>query len=178
MTLLLIWRMRLIMSLENKITISNASIVDVDDLHNIEALSFSAEQAAKIEAFRYRLNKFPQWFFKAEIDGKIVGLVNGSSSDHKFITDDLYLADGEFDEDGDNLLIYGLAVHPDYRKKGVAHELLLHILCVAKARGKKRASLTCKESLIGFYESFGFRNHGVSESVIGDVISYDMEIDL
>ena len=109
------------MSSEHKITISNASIADVDDLHNIEALSFSAEQAAKKEAFRYRLNKFPQWFFKAEIDGKTVGLVNGSSSDHKYITDDLYLTDGAYNEDGDNLLIYGLAVHPDYRKNGVAH---------------------------------------------------------
>lgn len=166
------------MSSEHKITISNASIADVDDLHNIEALSFSAEQAAKKEAFRYRLNKFPQWFFKAEIDGKTVGLVNGSSSDHKYITDDLYLADGAYNEDGDNLLIYGLAVHPDYRKNGVAHKLLLHILCVAKARGKRRVSLTCKESLIGFYESFGFVNHGISESVIGDVTSYDMELDL
>ena len=159
-------------------TVSNASLADVDELHNIEALSFPSAQAAGKDAFIYRLTEFSQWFFKAEIDGHIVGLVNGSSSEHRFITDDLYLAEGGFDEDGENLLVYGLAVHPDYRRKGIAHELLSHILCVAKARGKKRASLTCKESLIGFYESFGFRNHGVSESVIGDVVSYDMEIDL
>ena len=166
------------MSSASKITISNASLADVDELHNIEALSFSSGQAAGKDAFIYRLTEFPQWFFKAEIDGKIVGLVNGSSSTHRFITDDLYLSDGDFDEDGENILIYGLAVHPDYRKNGIAHELLSRILCVAKARGKKRASLTCKEHLIGFYESFGFRNHGISESVVGDVISYDMEIDL
>ena len=164
------------MSSASKVTITNASLADADELHNIEALSFSSAQAAGKDAFIYRLTKFPQWFFKAEIDGKIVGLVNGSSSKHRFITDDLYLPEGDFDEDGESLLIYGLAVHPDYRKNGIAHELLSRILCVAKARGKKRASLTCKESLIGFYESFGFRNHGVSESVIGDVVSYDMEI--
>lgn len=166
------------MSSQVKITISNASVPDIDALHEIETLSFSSAKAAGKDAFLYRLKKFPRWFYKAEIDGRIVGLVNGSSSDRRYITDDLYLADGDYNEDGENLLIYGLAVHPDYRKKGIAHELLLHILCVAKARGKKRVSLTCKESLIGFYESFGFRNHGVSESVAGDVISYDMEIDL
>ena len=166
------------MSSASKVTISNASLADVDELHSIETLSFSSAQAAGKDAFIYRLTKFPQWFFKAEIDGKIVGLVNGSSSDHRFITDDLYLSEGGFDEDGENLLIYGLAVHPDFRKLGIAHELLARILCVAKARGKKRASLTCKEHLISFYESFGFRNHGISESVVGDVISYDMEIDL
>ena len=92
-------------------------------------------------------------------EGKLVGLAACSS-------------------DAEEMWQIGIDVLPDYRKKGVAHELLLHILCVAKARGKKRASLTCKESLIGFYESFGFRNHGVSKSVIGDVISYDMEINL
>lgn len=53
-----------------------------------------------------------------------------------------------------------------------------HILNTAKAKGKKRASLTCKEALIPFYESFGYSNHGISESVIGNVKSYDMEIDL
>ena len=166
------------MSLPNNLNISNASVPDIDKLHEIETLSFSSLQAAGKDAFLYRLRKFPQWFYKAEIDGKIVGFVNGCSSDHKYITDDLYLADGGFDERGDNLLIYGLAIHPDYRKKGIGHKLLLHILCVAKARGKKRVSLTCKESLIVFYESFGFKNHGISESVIGDVTSYDMEIDL
>ena len=166
------------MSSVSKITISNASLADVDELHNIEILSFPSVQAAGKDAFIYRLTEFPQWFYKAEIDGKIVGLVNGSSSTHEFITDDLYLAEGGFDEGGDYLLIYGLAVHPDFRKHGIAHELLSHILCAAKARDKKRASLTCKEHLIGFYESFGFKNHGISESVIGDVVSYDMEIDL
>lgn len=53
-----------------------------------------------------------------------------------------------------------------------------YILAVAGERGKKRVSLTCKEKLIGFYESFGYSNHGISESVIGDITSYDMEIDL
>ena len=166
------------MSLISNITIKKAEISDLDDLHKIEKLSFSPQQAAGRDAFLYRLTNFPQWFYKAELEGRIIGLVNGSSSDRKYITDDLYRADGGYDERGENLLIYGLAVHPDFQRKGVAHELLLYILNVAKKSGKKRASLTCKESLIGFYESFGFRNHGISESVIGDVVSYDMEIAL
>lgn len=166
------------MCLKDEIIISNAAISDIDALHEIEALSFSEEKAASYEAFEYRLSNFPQWFYKAEYKGKIVGLIDGSPSNKKYITDDLYQADGGFDEQGENLLIFGLAVHPDFRKQGIAHKLMKHILSIAKEHGKKRVSLTCKETLITFYESFGYKNHGISESVIGDITSYDMEIDL
>lgn len=166
------------MCLNDEIIISNAAIGDIDALYEIESLSFSKEKAASRDAFEYRLNNFPQWFYKAEYKGRIVGLIDGSPSNKKYITDDLYQADGDFDEQGENLLIFGLAVHPDFRRRGIAHKLMKHILRMAKESGKKRASLTCKESLITFYESFGYRNYGISESVIGNVTSYDMEIDL
>ncbi len=162
----------------DEIRISNALAADTDALYEIEALSFPPEKAAAYDAFVYRLKNFPQWFFKAEYNGKIVGLIDGSPSQKKYITDDLYRADGGYDKNGDNLLIFGLAVHPDFRNQGIAHKLMKHILRIAKEHGKKRVSLTCKESLITFYESFGYRNHGISKSVLGDVVSYDMEIDL
>ncbi|MGN1090563.1 MAG: GNAT family N-acetyltransferase, partial [Huintestinicola sp.] len=158
--------------------ISNASADEIKELHEIERLSFSAEQAASYEAFEYRLKNYPQWFFKAEYKGRIVGLIDGSSSDRKYITDDLYKSGGDFDENGENLLVFGLAVHPDFRHLGIAHKLMEHILRIAAERGKKRVSLTCKEALIPFYESFGYSNHGVSGSVLGNAVSYDMEIDL
>ena len=33
----------------------------------------------------------------------------------------------------------------------------------AKNAGKKHISLTCKEALIGFYESFGYTERGISD---------------
>lgn len=160
------------------IVIFNAEISDIEELHEIEHLCFSGEKAATYEAFEYRLKNSQKWFFKATVDGKIVGLIDGACSNQKYITDDLYDKDGGFDENGENLLLFGLAVHPDYRHRGVAHKLMKHILQKAMENGKKRASLTCKEKLIPFYESFGYTNHGISESVKGNVESYDMEINL
>ncbi|MBR1423080.1 MAG: GNAT family N-acetyltransferase [Ruminococcus sp.] len=159
-----------------EIKISQADISEISELHEIERLSFSPEKAATYEAFEYRLQRFPQWFFKAELDGKIVGIIDGSSSDQPYITDKLYESGGGYDDNGKNLLIYGLAVHPEYRKQGIAHKLMEHFLNAAKAAGKEHVSLTCKESLIGFYESMGYSNHGLSESVLGNVVSYDMEL--
>ncbi len=42
----------------------------------------------------------------------------------------------------------------------------------------KAASLTCKQSLISFYEKLGYRNHGLSLSAVGGIKFYDMELDL
>ena len=158
------------------IVIKQAELSDLDELHHIECLAFPPEKAASKEAFEYRLTHFPQWFFKAETAGHIVGLIDGSRSDKPYITDDLYEQDSGFDNNGEHLLIYGLAVHPDHRHKKIAHNLMAHILSYAKSAGIHHVSLTCKESLIGFYESMGYSNHGISESVKGNVVSYDMEV--
>lgn len=166
------------MCLNEEIIISNASAADIDALHEIETLSFPEDKAASRKAFEYRLNSFPQWFFKAEYNGRIVGLIDGSPSDNEYITDDLYQVGGEFNVNGKNLLIFGLAVNPNYRHRGIAHRLMNHIIHTAKAQGKKRISFTCKESLIPFYESFGYENHGISKSVIGNTTNYDMEMSL
>ena len=60
-------------------THQNWEINDARQLHEIEVLSFPPEKAASLEAFEYRLREFPQWFFKAESDGRAVWLINGSS---------------------------------------------------------------------------------------------------
>ena len=46
----------------------------------------------------------------------------------------------------------------------------------ARAAGKRRIVLTCKEGLIPYYEKFGYQNRGVSASVHGGVVWYDMEL--
>ena len=48
----------------------------------------------------------------------------------------------------------------------------------AKEAGKTRIALTCSENLITFYQAHGLQYNGISRSVIGDEVSYDMSIDL
>lgn len=159
-------------------SITKASPEDLDELHKIERLCFGGGKAASRQAFLYRLTNFPDYFLKAEAGGKIAGFVNGCPSDQSYITDDLFLAGSPFKASGQNLLIFGLAVHPDFRRQGIAHTLMEQILRAAKADGKKRVSLTCEEHLIPFYEAFGYKNHGVSKSVIGGIKFFDMETGL
>lgn len=166
------------MSLSNDWQISKASLSDLEELSALEYLGFPADEAASKEAFEYRLKNFPEWFLIARSEGKIIGLINGILSEKELITDDVYLPDSESGSDGKNLLLFGLVVHPDYRKKGIAAELMKAILEKAKTKAIKHAALTCRHRLIPYYEKFGFKNVGVSESVIGNVTWNDMVIEL
>lgn len=44
----------------------------------------------------------------------------------------------------------------------------------AKEKGRAGLILTCKDRLIHYYEKFGYRNLGVSASVHGGAVWYDM----
>ena len=46
----------------------------------------------------------------------------------------------------------------------------------AKEQGRKGLVLTCKDRLIRYYAKFGFENEGVSASVHGNVVWYQMRL--
>ena len=48
----------------------------------------------------------------------------------------------------------------------------------AKKEGRKGLVLTCKDKLLHYYENFGFVNEGVSKSVHGNVVWYQMRLTL
>ncbi len=155
--------------------IGGVSASDIDEITELEAVAFPPEKAATREAFEYRIANFGDYFLAARHDGKIVGIIDGAPSSREYITDDLYKSGGEFDKDGETLLIYGLAVHPDYREGGIAKRLMNALLEYAAQSGKKRAALTSERELIGFYEKLGYKNHGVSSSTIGNTVEFDLE---
>lgn len=147
---------------------------DLDGVCAVENAGFPPAEGATREAFRYRIEAFPQWFLVAEEEGTVVGLLNGPATDAQFICDRLYEPGGA-GENGTTLAILGLAVLPDRRRQGIAAQLMHAYLDRARQSGMERVVLTCKKNLIPFYEQFGFVNRGVSQSVHGGVVWYDME---
>jgi len=53
-----------------------------------------------------------------------------------------------------------------------------HFIDFAKKENKSSVLLTCKNHLIHYYESFGYKNFGVSESTHGGAKWYDMVINI
>ena len=156
------------------ITIRTAVSEDLDQVTAIEAVCFPKAEAADRASFADRLATFPDSFFVAVHDGKIIGFVNGCVTNEKTIRDEMYEDSSLHDPKGAYQSIFGLDVLLEYQRQGIAAKLMEQMIRDAKERGRKGLILTCKDRLIHYYEKFGYKNKGVSQSVHGGVVWYDM----
>jgi ribosomal protein S18 acetylase RimI-like enzyme len=156
------------------LSIRQVKMEDLPELVVIEQLCFLPDEAATKEAFEKRILTIPDSFFVAEKDGMIVGLVNGPVIDAPFITDDLFNETFSNPRSGGHQSILGIAVLPSYQKKGIASALLLHMENHAKEKKRESVTLTCKENLRSFYEKSGYINMGISTSVLGGAVWFNM----
>lgn len=147
---------------------------DLDAVTRVEAVCFPEAEAAPRESFRQRISTFPDSFFVAEKDGEIIGFINGCATDSRVIFDDMFADASHHREDGIYQSIFGLDVIPEYQHQGLASRLMKHLIEDAREKGRKGLTLTCKDRLIGFYERFGYKNLGLSQSVHGGAVWYDM----
>ena len=153
--------------------IRTVTAADLDAVTALEAACFPPAEAATREAFAYRIETFPERFFVAERQGRIIGLVNGCASDLPAIDDRLFEPQGH-DPEGKNQMVFGLAVHPDCRNNGIAAALLRRLIDFAREQDMNQVILTCKQEKIPYYQKFGFQNRGVSASEHGGAVWYDM----
>lgn len=147
---------------------------DLDAVTRVESECFPAAEAAGRESFRQRIETFPECFFVAEKDGAVIGFINGCATDEKTIRDEMYEDSSLHRNDGAYQSIFGLDVVPKYRNQGIAAALMEHLITDAGKKGRKGLILTCKERLIHYYEKFGYVNCGISGSVHGGAVWYDM----
>lgn len=147
---------------------------DLDAVTRVEAVCFPEAEAAPRESFRQRISTFPDSFFVAEKDGEIIGFINGCATDSRVIFDEMFADASHHREDGIYQSIFGLDVIPEYQHQGLASRLMKHLIEDAREKGRKGLALTCKDRLIGFYERFGYKNLGLSQSVHGGAVWYDM----
>ncbi|KZL88547.1 GNAT family N-acetyltransferase [Clostridium magnum] len=156
------------------IKIRRVAIEDLDAVTEVEARCFPEAEAATKASFEQRIKTFPESFFVAEIDGKIIGFINGCIINETTIYDELFSDATLHIPNGDYQTIFGLDVIFNYRNLGIAAQLMKHLIEVSRLAGRKGVILTCKEKLIHYYSKFGFENKGVSKSEHGASEWYDM----
>lgn len=156
--------------------VRKARASDIDDIAHIEQICFPIEEAATKEQITERMKCFGNHFYVIEYVGSIVGFINGMVTEEETISDEMYENILFHNEDGRWQTVFGLGVVNGYRKKGFATMLMRQL--IEDSRKEKRAGviLTCKENRIPFYERIGFRNQGVSKSVHGGAVWYDMRL--
>ncbi len=151
-----------------------AQLSDLDRVTEIEYICFPAEQAATRAAFEQRIKTFPSHFILLEHEGTPIGFVNGAVLDARYIEDEMYERTDSHNERGAYQSVYGLDVLPEYRGRGLAHKLMAQLIDQAKKEGRRGVTLTCLDEKIGFYETMGFKNEGVSASSHGGVVWNNM----
>lgn len=157
-----------------KYVIRSVSLADLEQLYEIEQQCFPAREAAGRESLKERILTFPDSFLAAESDGRLIGFINGAVTDGTTIKDEMFGDISLHNPKGAYQCVFGLDVLKQHRSRGIAGELMGAFIKNARARGRRGVILTCKDHLIGFYERFGYVNKGVSESVHGGAVWYDM----
>lgn len=154
--------------------IRKATIKDLDEITKIEEICFPETEAASKECFRNRLLVYPDYFWLLEENDKIVTFINGMVTDEETINDKMFENPNLHNSKGDWQAIFGVNTLPEYRNRGLAEILMRKVIEDARKQKRKGCILTCKYSLIPYYEKFGYVNKGISNSVHGGAIWYDM----
>jgi ribosomal protein S18 acetylase RimI-like enzyme len=148
---------------------------DLEQLIVLENAGFTPEEAATRQAFINRIETIFDTFLVAEDRDKIVGYVNGPVIPVPFITDDLFETTKANPDNGGYQSILGIVVAPDYQGKGMAGELLCAFENQAREKARSTMTLTCRQSLIPFYEKNGYVNQGIAESQHGGIQWFNMD---
>jgi ribosomal-protein-alanine N-acetyltransferase len=115
------------------------TLEDVPAVHEIDTLSFSLPWPER--SFRFELTENPVtrgWV--ADVDGRIAAMLV-----LWFIVDEAHIAT--------------IAVHPDYRRRGIGEQVLLHALLAVQDEGARRAFLEVRAgnaAAQAMYVKYGF----------------------
>lgn len=162
--------------LDKNLSIRLATMEDLTQIVQMEAICFPKAEAATRESFEKRLAVFPNHFWLLEKDGEIVSGINGMTTEEESLTDEMYENSNLHNESGAWQMIFGVTTLPEYQGKGYAALLMKQVIADCKAQGRKGIVLTCKDRLIKFYEQFGFVNEGESKSEHGGAKWYEMRL--
>jgi len=126
------------------VMIRKMTLDDIEQVIAIDRVSFSLPWPER--SFRFELTDNPAsrcWV--AEVDGKIVGMIVAW-----LIVDEVHVAT--------------IATHPDFRRQGIAKNLLSHALQHLSTEGAQSSFLEVRASNLAaqeLYRKFGFEESGV-----------------
>jgi ribosomal protein S18 acetylase RimI-like enzyme len=149
---------------------------DLESIQKLEHECFPPLERASFEMVELRFNTFMENFIVCEYDGVVIGFINGCLTNETTLHDYLYHDIKYHNPNGSVFAMFGLDVDARYRRKGIARALMLTLIEDVKRRNLKGIILTCKDHLVEFYKSLGYKYLGVSNSSHGNAKWNDMEL--
>ena len=117
--------------------IRNATMDDLQAIAAVEAACFPAAEAATAEEFAGRLAHYADHFWLLFEQGELVAFVDGFCTDMPDLTDEMYADAALHDEGGAWQMIFGVNTLPEYRRRGLAEQLLRRAIADAQAQGRQ-----------------------------------------
>ncbi|NQJ70430.1 GNAT family N-acetyltransferase [Streptococcus suis] len=154
--------------------IRNIRQEDLEAVAALERANFSEdEQISKTVLERY-VQLFSQTCLVMGNEGELAGFILACPSLANRVTDDIFYLEEPVVPEGNYLAIASLSVAPSYQGQGVGTLLLAGLKEVAVQGNYQGIALTCKESLIKYYQLNQFEDAGPSQSQFGGKEWYDM----
>lgn len=135
----------------------------------VEEICFPPNEACTKERMLARVEQFPEMFLVAvdKQTGKIAGFINGlATNEHKF-RDEFFTDVKLHDPEGKNVMILGVDVLPEYRRQGLAREMMFEYLRREQEKDRAMVCLTCLAGKVKMYKKLGFRDRGAADSSWG-----------
>lgn len=156
------------------LAIRPAVMADLERCAAVEAACFPPEQAASRESIQKRIAAYGDHILVGELNGTVIGYAMGPVIGQNTIEDEMFDNTDCHNKDNPWQSVFSLAVHPDWQGRGYGRDLLNALIALARREGRKGVTLTCLDRKTAYYVSFGFQNQGVSGSVHGGAVWYDM----
>ncbi|XEC92546.1 GNAT family N-acetyltransferase [Paenibacillus tarimensis] len=150
---------------------------ELDAAYRLERSCYPADAAATREAFRHRLRSYPDYFWSAWAEGRLVGIANGVLTNAEHCGDEAMKGTHDDSVNGRNLCVLTVAVEPDFRRHGIGSSLMQRLLAAAERDGLEKVILMCEPYLIPFYALLGFRHLGRSSSAHAGMEWHEMRLD-
>ena len=139
---------------------------EFDQVVQIEHISFPPNEACAPKVMQDRISYAADLFLVAvdKLTGKAVGFLTGVATDEDKFRDEFFTDISQHNPQGCNVMLLSLAVHPDYRMKGLAREIVNQYCLRESQKGRKALYLTCLEDKVDMYKKFGFVDKGTANS--------------
>ena len=153
---------------------------EAEEAAEIERICFPPNEACSKKHMKDRVAGIADLFLVAidKENGKMAGFLNGLATDDEILKDEFFTDASLHNPEGKNVMLLGLDVRPEYRRQGLAREIVRQYAEREKKNGRRRLVLTCLESKVEMYQKFGFRDLGMANSTWGGEIWHEMDYQL
>lgn len=146
---------------------------ELDSAIKLEQRCYTPEAAATPHGFQFRYEHYRPFFWSAWLGTELIGITNGIRTSQSACGDEM--KGGQADSlNGNNFCVLTVAVDSAHRGQGIGALLLKKLIQQCGASGIQRIILMCEQHLISFYEAEQFELRGISASVHGGIVWYEM----